>query len=550
MAQEKKYPLSLIIRAVDNATGTLKAINKEMANATKPVRKLNNSLVSLSAEAGFPRIFKGVKGVGSAIGNVASEAAGLGLKLAALTGGAALGLFAFAKSAVNAGDELATVAQRVGLTVDAYAQLQFAAAQADVEQESFARSMDVFTKQVGEAKAGTGTLYTFLQKINPALARQVRGSKNSEEALRLMTGAFERVTDPGKRAALAAAAFGRSGLQMGQFLGQGSKAIEEQRQRYLALAGSQAKFVAGAGDLDNVMRETETAFLGVRSAIFAELAPGLTELAKGITSLISENRGDIVTWAREAGAALLGWVKGGGLRDIVSEIKSLGATIGPIIQQLGGVKAIAAGAGLVLGGPLLSSIGGLISALATLGPAAATPAGLALLAVASVAGRIIANWGPIKTFFADLFGSIRENAGGLRDFFVGVFTGDFSRAWDGIKSVASAAVDFIATLLDGFIALAEFSLSPILEPLGWAASALGIELPKVATFRELVGTGAAAVPTGAPTGAAAALPGLAGAQAELKVSFDNMPRGARVQQTSSVNTDLAMDLGYAMSVPD
>ena len=70
---DKQFPLSLIIRAVDKATAPLRAINERIQKFTAPVRKLNNSFRALAAEAGFPRLAKSVKGVGSSLRNVGRE---------------------------------------------------------------------------------------------------------------------------------------------------------------------------------------------------------------------------------------------------------------------------------------------------------------------------------------------------------------------------------------------------------------------------------------------------------------------------------------------
>lgn len=549
MAAEKKYPLVLTIKAVDKATENLRKINKQIAAMTKPFRDFNNRMVARSAEAGLPRIVKGFKGVGSALGNVAGEVASLGLKLGAMAAGAGIALFSIVKGAVQAGDDLATMSQQVGLSVNAYAQLQYAAAQADVSQEEFNGAMGQFNKRLGEAKAGTGGLLEFLKKTSPALAAQVKGAKGTDEAFALMTRAFEKVTDPGKRAALAAAAFGKSGLQMGVFLGQGTDAIEDLRLRYRELAGDQSEFANGASALDNAARETETAFLGLRNATAGALFPALTELAKGLSDVLAGERGNLREWARETGAALMGWVKGGGLKDMVKGLRELATSVSAVVGMIGGLKGVAAVAGLVLSGPLLASIGGLAKALITLGPLAITPAGLALLALGGIAGTVISNWEPIKTWFSDFTGSFRGNFQGISDFVSGVFTLDIEKAWTGIKGIFKSGVTFIATLLDGWVA----AMTLPLAQMRWVLGAVGIKVPQLPSFRAALGVGgeSTGAATGASTGAAAAAPrvGEAG-MAHVQVDFANVPRGVRVSQSNQNTADLGIDLGYAMSTPD
>lgn len=494
---DREFPLSLIIRAVDRATEPLRAINRRMHAFTAPVRKLNNSFKALSDEAGLPRLVKGFWRVGTSLRGVVKETVALGAKVTAMAAGAAYALYRIVRGSVDAGDKLSEMADRVGLSIDAYAQLQFSAAQADVEQESFNAAMDQFNKRLGEAKAGGGSLLAFLQKVSPALAIQVKGAKTTEEALGLMTGAFERVEDPGKRAALSAAAFGRSGLQMGTWLHQGSKAIAEQRARYLALAGSQEKFARGASDLDNAMRETEMAFTGLSVAASAALFPALTEVAKALTDILVGQRGNLAAWAREAGAAISGWVQGGGLTDLVKSMREWAGIIKTVIAMLGGLKGILVIAGTYLASGFLLSVGAAVKAIWGLGAALlATPIGWFLVAVAALGAAaylIYKNWEPIKLFFKFLWEDIVEM---------------FTAAWRKIEPI----VNVIGKALSW-------------TPLGMAWRG------------------------GKALGAAAVAPGPRASSARVMIDFSNMPRGARATADPRSTADVDLSMGYSMVGP-
>lgn len=544
---DKQFPLSLVIRAVDKATAPLRAINERINKFTAPVRKLNNSFRALSAEAGLPKLAKAAKGVGASMKSVGSEVAGLALKVGALAAGAGVALFSIVRGAMNAGDDLATMAQRVGLGVDAFAQLQFAAAQADVEQEQFAASMDKFNKSLGEAKAGGGQLLAFLQKVSPALALQLKGAKNTEDALGLMTRAFERVTDPGKRAALASAAFGESGKQMGQFLGQGSKAIAEQRERFLELSGSQERFAAGAGDLDNAMRETETAFLGVRNAAMAELFPAFTELAREATKFLVANRGGIAKWAKEAATAIGDWVKGGGVERLAESLRSMAASVVVLTDRFGGLKTVAGGAfALFMAKDLIASVLGL---------------GASLLSFAAAITPVVIKLG-MWTGLLPWLGGLLENFG-IWIYLYGL--PGLAQLAAGFGSAALAAAPFIAAAIG--LAAAGYAIYKNWKQLKelftdfWGTGGMVSTLKEMNDFVEKHGQlgmwGEVFKSAGSwwgnelgiTTGAAAALPPAAapGGAARVTVDFNNLPKGTRVTQESSVPLDLG--LGYSMVGP-
>jgi hypothetical protein len=305
------------------------------------------------------------------------------------------------------------------------------------------------------------------------------------------------VHDPARRAALAAAAFGRSGLQMGQFLGQGSAAIAATRARYLELAGSQEKFAAGASDLDNTMRETETAFLGLRNAAAAELFPALTDLARAITGLITDNRGQIATWARDAATAISDWVNGGGIERLIATMREWAGIVRDVWGAIGGLKGILVAVGAVLGASFVASVATAAQAFYALGAAIlTTPVGWFLAGVAAIAGAaylVWKHWEPIKQFFVDL--------------------------WDKIRDVATAANRWLGFGGNGS--------SP--DP------ALG------------AGGGNGSTPAEGPTlGAAAAVPSLGASHARVAVDFSGMPKGTRVTTAPGNTADVDLSMGYSM----
>lgn len=66
---------------------------------------------------------------------------------------------------------------------------------------------------------------------------------------------------------------------------------------------------------------------------------------------------------------------------------------------------------------------------------------------------IVEQLGIVLGIFADVFGGIFDILGGLIDFLVGVFTGDWEQAWDGIKQIFSGVWDIIKGIVGG---LAEY----------------------------------------------------------------------------------------------
>lgn len=517
---DKETKLSLIIRAVDEATGPLKKINEQLQKQNAPFKAFGEQLKKFGEESGLTRLGQAFKGVGVAVANVGKEAFLLGAKIAAIATGAAYAFYSVVRSAVTAGSELELSAKRIGLSVDEYARLRFAAEQAGVPQEKFNTAMDQFVKQLGGVKAHAGPMYEFLSKVGPGLLHQVEGAKSSKEAIDLMVGAFTAIPDPARRAKLATEIFGRSGEEMGQFLGLGADAIKALEDRFTELSGPQDEFAKRSRLLDKQMHETETAFLGVRNAVATELFPALGELAKAVTGILSDNREGLKEWAKETGKSISDWVKGGGVQRLVDGLKDLKDAVLPIIEKIGGLKGAFTGVGIVMAGPLIGSVLSLVGAVGKLGfsigtllvrgvlaawPAlaslatslgpfvvAAAPFILAAVGIGAAAYQIYKNWEPLKQLFSEL--------------------------WDTFKQVTTAFTNF--DIKGGFKTIGKY---------------LGFESAYDSAFK----------PPAANPGLASGPGG--GGQSRVTVDFNNVPRGVAVTPERGGTAALDLSVGKAMS---
>lgn len=517
----KETSLSLVVRAVDKATAPLRALTVRLHQLTAPIAKWNERLAGLGkALAPLKPIGEAAGKFGGALKNVGSEVFNLGAKIGALALGAGVAFFSIIKGAVDAGDKLGEMADRVGLGVDAYASLQFAAAQADVDQEQFNTAMDRFNKNLGEVKSGGGAFLTFLNKVSPALAKEIKGAKSTEEALSLMTDAFKRIDDPAKSAILSSEAFGKSGLQMGRFLHQGSAAIQEQQRRYLELSGSQEGFARGAGILDNQMRETEVALVGVRNAVAGALFPAVTQLSAALTAFLAKNREGLAAWAKKTGAAISAWVEGGGIDRLVAGFRQVADTVGRVLNFLGPTGTAFAALG-VLALPLVGSLGSLAVAAVSLGVALAPFAALlvpvlavaaAIGAAAALGATIAANWEPLKFIFEDWGNSLRN---AVLD------------AWAAVRPILAKIAAIPGIGIPFRIGLAS----------GDAMAAAGNDALNARAASLAAGAAAARPPANQSTSAA------------VSVSFDNLPRGAVVSTEPNSSQPLDLSLGYSSVLP-
>lgn len=490
MADEKKTRLSIVIRAVDAATAKIKAINDRLDAATKPTRDFKKALGELREKSGLDDVIGGFKGVGSAI----TDLLGKLLLVGGVVGAAVAGLLHL----VDGFDELGDKAEAIGVSVDFLAQMRYAAERSGASIESLDGGLQAFSKSLGQARAGTGRMTSFLKKVSPALLTQLKGAKSNEEAFNLLAGAMAKLEDPAKRAALAQAALGDASL--GPLFSKGPKGIKELRDRYAELAGSQEGAAAEAGKVDDSMKDLKASTDGIKAALVEGLSPALKVIVDQLREWFTEHRGDVKEWAAELGQRLPA-----AFNTLVGFIRGAVGTLASFFDSGTKIKIALAALAAVIVGPVIGAVGALGIALLT-SPIGPWVAGLGL-----AAALVIKYWGPIKEFFGALWDGI---------------TGVFEAAWDKIKYIVDKVIDaakFIKDQLTGF--------GPLADDIDKVRAQAG------AGLRSDIGAQALAATQDTRTFNSAA---------KITVDFANAPRGMRAKADPQSSADVDFSVGYQM----
>lgn len=136
------------------------------------------------------------------------------------------------RASLEAADALAKTADAAGVSTASLQEYRYAAELSGIGSEKLDASLKFFAKTLGETRQGSGSLAEKLRDINPALLALVRSSATTDQALSLVLGAMGKLENASDRAALAAAAFGKSaGVDMAVMVKDGAAGIEEMRQR-------------------------------------------------------------------------------------------------------------------------------------------------------------------------------------------------------------------------------------------------------------------------------------------------------------------------------
>ena len=507
---------------------SIKAVISAVDKFTAPMRRITGSVSGP---------------LGKTLGEVGRKAGAVGSQVRSILGPISLlggiasvgGVVSLVNSFQTGGDEIAKFSRQVGLSAEAYQELQFAADRSGVSQEKFNSGLDTFAKRIGKAKAGTGVLFSFLSKASPELLKQVQAAKSNEEAFTLMTAAIAKVGDPNQKQALADAAFGI--LDMSRVAEGGVEGLSAVRKEARALGLVISTESAQAAEAFNdTMTNMHAALSGVQNVIGAQLLPILQPLIEKFTAFVVANReliGSKITEFVSVFANRLAQIDIGKVFDgLMSFFNLLGRGVefvgglenafilfvgfmnGPLIVSILSLAGSIGKLLFLLKGPLLTVLPIIGTALKALGVAAvANPLGAVLVVLAGAAALIIANWERVEPFFSSL--------------------------WEGISGTFTSSIEFISGIIDGILGKIQGFTSGV--------QAVGRFLGFGGGEQAAGGSQAAGSGLNAPGSALSALPKEQPnhVNGEIKVKFENAPAGTRIQsqQSNQSALDIATELG-------
>lgn len=196
------------------------------------------------------------------------------------------------KKTAELGDEAAKTSRRLGITAEALQEIRFAADRQGVSNGVLNSSFTALQKRVGELRAGTGSLYTFMRKTgNEAFAKQLKGAKNTDEAFQILTKEINKIKNPMDKAALASAAFSRAGVDMLKFMEAGPEGIKKLRaeaQKYGAVIDNKA--AAQSEIFVDAMTNMKSTMSGLGRTFSVILIPTITKAMQKTADYIATNR--------------------------------------------------------------------------------------------------------------------------------------------------------------------------------------------------------------------------------------------------------------------
>lgn len=236
-------------------------------------------------------------------GITAATNAFIGMSKAVL--GAAGSLVQFGKSVADELDNLNDVANRTGVGVEALQAYGAAAKLSGTDVETFARSLQKLTINIGQAvgDAKQQEAFTKLGLVFDELRQ-----KTPTEQFEAVADAVSRIADPAERAAAAVSVFGKGGIELGPLFSDGPGALTKMREEAVALgqvvSADTIKSIAGMNDaFDKVWMTLK----GITGQIVGELAEPVRAIAEDLLNVVKQVGATNI--AQTVAAGLLDFIK-------------------------------------------------------------------------------------------------------------------------------------------------------------------------------------------------------------------------------------------------
>ncbi len=337
------------ITAQDRFTANIRRLNDRLAKVTRPIENIRNSVKAMTKEAGLDRFGRNLKNVSEKAGKVSSNIRSIVAPLTAIVGvGTVAGVVDLATQFGRWGNSLTRTSSVLGISTTNLQEFQGAAKMAGLSSESMTGALKSLGDTLEDATYGRNPrAIQMMNQLGISMHRTKSGAVDATRAFRDIANALQNPAFKGNVQAEALVARTMGVESMLYLLQKGSKGIDAyiQKARKLGLIMTPAQIEAANRYNENMMRFDMT-LTNLRNTIGNDLVPVLGPLLEKLGAWISKNKQLISSKITEF------------VQKLADALKNTNW------EQW---KAGMIGIGLVLAGPLLSSVVSLTASLTTLG---------------------------------------------------------------------------------------------------------------------------------------------------------------------------------------
>lgn len=360
----------------------------------------------------------------------------VGAGLSAAGAGIAAGL----RAQLSAADDMGKLAQKIGIPVDDLSRLQHAADMSGVSMGSLQGAVARLSRAIADKPDK-------FKKIGVALRGADGQLRRTTDVMADVAQVLSEMPDGAKKTALAMEFLGKSGADLIPMLNGGRDALrammDEADDLGIVITPEMAK---NAEQFNDNLSRLQKQMHGIWVMVTANLAPSLNRLSAFVVDVASRFRG-----------------MSPAMQSFLSTLAASIMVLGPVLSGLGLM--------IMTAGPFVAAMMKAAAGVKALSVAlVANPIGAAVAVIAGAAYLIYDNWEDVGPWFGRLWDGIRATFDGFVDFFRGVFTGDVTGAFDGLKAVGDGFLAYYGTLWDGIVGVITFAwekgIKPVTDALG------------------------------------------------------------------------------------
>ena len=231
--------------------------------------------------AAFGSVNKSVGGLRTAVRGLSGALAGVGVAVGI---GA---LIRFSKQSLTAADAIGKTADRLGITTTALQTYRFAAEQSGMSTAELDKSMEGFSRRIGDAGMGIGTALPFFKSMNISLKDSNGKMKSTEILLAEVADKMKSMADPTEKMSTGMALFGRVGSKMVNMLQAGSSSMAELREQLVSTGGIiEEKFIREAEQANDSMNRLSKTFGAISTRLLSDLSPAILMVTDRLMGLM------------------------------------------------------------------------------------------------------------------------------------------------------------------------------------------------------------------------------------------------------------------------
>lgn len=262
-----------MIGAIQRTTAALEAGSKSGAEYYESLAKQRG--VDVSVLRPYLAQLDAVKDKQEAAARSAEFASKAFLAIGAAIGIGAVGFVRMIDGAIEAADNMRDLSKTTGIAVEQLAGLQLAAKQSGGDLDGIAKSINKLSMNIGK----DGDKFKALGI----------SAKEPIEAFKQLSDIFSSIQDPQMRAALGAAALGKSWESAAPLLSEGSKSIGEMIEKGTRLSRMTGDMTDEADKFKDSMAELSAAASGLKMGLAGEMLPALNQITQTITLAYEES---------------------------------------------------------------------------------------------------------------------------------------------------------------------------------------------------------------------------------------------------------------------